>query len=92
MTLTEFLLARIAEDERAANADWSNLGYDPARVLAECEAKRRILDLHRSGEVCDPCSGWLGTDPAADCPTLRLLALPYADHPDYRAAEWKAES
>jgi len=47
MTLTEFLLARIAEDE----ADVPTLGYTmhltPERRLAECEAKRRIVELHR---------------------------------------------
>lgn len=56
MTLTDFLLARIAEDEAVAQrgraaAEWySNLNVDhiawAARVhrgLAECEAKRRIV-------------------------------------------------
>lgn len=57
MTLTEFLLARIAEDEAQANrskadaASGKTLGVPPGwitgvadRVLAECEAKRRIVD------------------------------------------------
>lgn len=56
MTITEFLLARISEDEDAAQRGRShpdpsifardNYGYlwvQPARVLAECEAKRRIV-------------------------------------------------
>lgn len=62
MTLTEFLLARIAEDEATARMVWerphfgycntqgdlSSLGDEctcglPARVLAECEAKRAIV-------------------------------------------------
>lgn len=43
--------------------------HDPARVLAEVEAKRRIVF-----EVA--------------MPVLALLALPYADHPDYRE-EWR---
>ena len=62
MTLAEFLLARIAEDEAVAQAashgGWigpESMGafeggdtvyIDPARVLAECEAKRRIVELH----------------------------------------------
>ena len=83
MTLTEFLLARIAEDEvvalAASDSPWRTEGskyvsgayiisrgggsvshatevttpdaehivrHDPARVLAECEAKRRIVELH----------------------------------------------
>lgn len=68
--------------------------HDPARVLREVEAKRRIMALHtiRSGTGGD----W-DTDPAAicnecgglyPCETLELLALPYADHPDYRE-EWR---
>lgn len=40
----------------------------------------------------DPNSGeetvsWRRTDLPAPCPTVRLLAQPYADHPDYQA-EW----
>ena len=60
MTLTEFLLARIAEDE-AMVADepghtggkrpWAlyaqldaGIGVDPRRVLADCEAKRQAVE------------------------------------------------
>ena len=56
-TLAEFLLARIAEDEAAsskggrhnapgafANDNYGCLLVDPARVLAECEAKRQIVN------------------------------------------------
>lgn len=67
-TLTDFLLARIAEDEDAANhARWAMQGEwfttadnkvdefvrhnSPARVLAECESKRRIVELHQSWPV-----------------------------------------
>src|SRR5690348_4216788 len=61
--------------------------HGPKRVLAECEAKRRIVEEHGGG--ADPCDhaydtsmmGWM-------CTTLRLLALPYADHPDYDSA-WR---
>lgn len=128
VTLTEFLLARTAEDEAKAQAavtcngaawtasdlhhsGWrisgtTNIGnphsygdemdslwddegamgmwpetaahvvaHDPARVLAGCEAKRRIvaMDFERYGEQ------WA---------VLSALALPYADHPDYRE-EWR---
>jgi len=113
MTLTEFLLARIAEDERAArkvqplghvvdmggvrlderfthsrlrfsSADgWARTEddpaaaahfarHDPARVLRECEAKRQLIE-----RVGNP--DWAG---------FRILAMPYADHPDYRQ-EWR---
>ncbi|MER5213680.1 DUF6221 family protein [Streptomyces sp. NPDC002838] len=70
--------------------------HDPARVLREIDAKRRILALHRpvqrrstgSGggtvEDCQICGHFPAQYP---CGTLRALALPYADRPGYRA-EW----
>lgn len=62
--------------------------FDPARVLAEVEAKRQIVALHEPVDDepdgfclhCD-CDSW-------PCGTIAALALPYADHPDYRE-EWK---
>ena len=69
----------------------------PERVLAEVEAKRQLLDLHEPGEMeyvdGDVCMVCENTDvgdegPFYPCRTLRLLAMPYADHPDYRE-EWK---
>ena len=83
--LAEFLLARIAEDERVAQlsishgtggfptAYWQRLWNGPGnypvmaaqRLLAECDAKRRIIRTFTGGGI------------------LRLLALPYADHEDY---------
>lgn len=79
--------------------------HDPARVLADVAAKRRIVELHAldvrtrpaqfseaTGDLlhdveyevtCDTC-GWASQDPTSGCGTLRLLAIPYADHPDYR--------
>ena len=51
--------------------------WDPARVLREIDAKRRILaTLHEEG----------GDRMFADI--FRLLALPYADRPGYRE-EWR---
>lgn len=86
--LAGFLLARIAEDERyATHAAGMMMGFEagtdgiahinrwrPARVLAECETKRRLIELG------DKDSYWVDV--------LELLALPYADHPDY-VEEWK---
>lgn len=99
-TLADFLLARIAEDEAAAEystAMWTSMP-STSRVLAECEAKRRIVEeltvarrervpAQRSGvydvaEVRD-----MRSDGDADM-VLPLLALPYSDHPDYRE-EWR---
>lgn len=67
--------------------------HDPARVLADVAAKRRIIELHTGGHECstydhngeiDNCTWCIDS---WDCSTLRLLALPHADHPDYRS-EW----
>jgi hypothetical protein len=61
--------------------------HDPARVLAECEAKRRIV-----AHWPDPFGNWDHTQASAAKAVkdhaLRALALPYADHPDYRD-EWR---
>jgi hypothetical protein len=58
-----------------------------ARVLAECEAKRRIVALHApDDEGFHICHDSLADD--SDCGELRALAAIYADHPDYRE-EWK---
>jgi hypothetical protein len=131
--LSEFLLARIAEDEsvarsapdrdpRYADSSVAYLAWDVAneptgevalsktRVLAECEAKRHIVELHGHGDaecwemhrgVYGP--GWpegsyavegeSWAHPASEyregpCDTLKMLALPYADHPDY-LEEWR---
>lgn len=128
MTLTEFLLARIAEDEAAARAAYASpwrakddghlwtghddaeegptvyvnggvyanqrhtaehiARHDPARVLAECEATRQLIELAQGlvylREIGDPIapSTPVGQD------ILEILAQPYADHPDYRE-EWR---
>ncbi len=64
--------------------------HDPARVLREVAAMRQLLDFWSAsyskpedfpGPEWDKVranAGW----------TVRLLALPYADHPDYRE-EWR---
>lgn len=72
MNITDFLLARIAEDEGVARrcetgppivrmlqvgmdhnegvqSGWIEI--DPGRVLAECEAKRRIVEWHKNWPV-----------------------------------------
>lgn len=95
MNLTEFLLARIAEDELRAWAlqeraqyvrrelenpkylgrlipgwsDWPEVEATAVRVLAECEARRRIVEFYGG--------------PVGQMYVLPFLALPYADHADY---------
>lgn len=74
--------------------------WDPARVLAEVEAKRRILDLHAESDFpYDPDSAgpgnysWTpqcqGCYEDAPCLTVRLLAQPYAGRDGWRE-EWAA--
>jgi hypothetical protein len=56
--------------------------WDPAGVLAEVDAKRRILDLRSDGYGAEVD----GFNEAVAAVT-DLLALPYADRPGYRD-EW----
>lgn len=66
--------------------------HDPARVLADLAAKRQIIAEHcDDGGKCDVCADppvYEATWRPFPCKTLRLLALPYADHPDYQES-WK---
>jgi hypothetical protein len=67
--------------------------HDPAWALAEVEVKRAILDVHNlnyeGSRECYSCSDKRGDDiEPYPCPTVRLLALPYADRPGYRD-EWR---
>jgi hypothetical protein len=117
VTLTEFLLARIAEDEGCALAlppviaetvryeriHFAQWNPARARVLAECEAKRRIVALHGDGghtvgwtkdvyggvdHACLECGTFDEYGVEWPCTTLRILALLYTDHPDY-VEEWR---
>lgn len=124
LTLTDFLLARIAEDDAVAREasplPWevADRGmavvtptgfkvapriqrratrehvarHDPVRVLAECEAQRRIVARHQSDgdefPLCTTCRE-VGPDAQAwPCDTLRALAAVHVDHPDFRE-EWR---
>ena len=122
VTITEFLEARIAEDEADAKAAdggrWlpedkgvsfefygdefpggeaqarlvadtrANMNhianYSPARVLAECAAKRAIIE--QSGNYSPELEHGDNGEWAFDV-TLRALVSAYADHPDYQQ-EW----
>jgi hypothetical protein len=89
MTITEFLNARLDEDERDARAIKGAKYFegvesdaeaetmrlsDPDRVLAEVAAKRRIVEMHGQAVAIDA--------------VLDLLASVHSDHPDYDAA-WR---
>lgn len=90
----------VAQQAQAWNADHI-ARHDPARVLAEIDAKRRIVDLHAPARpralphrepgclTCTTAQVWDTAAGEATCETLRLLALPYAGHPGYRET-WHA--
>lgn len=108
MTLTEFLLARIAEDEEdarvlvnegalsgfhasdfsgpARDEEYSALNIGAGRVLAECKAKRQIVERYAALKPIpvDLAEGIRGGLEYA----VKVLALPYAGHPDYDEA-WR---
>ena len=118
MTITEFLTARLDEDEAVANeatanprhgvatADEMEFSADDAdngdgwvvthgmRLLVEVEAKRRIVTTYAAHED-EPMSSDAGFHNCGDsCVysamdwTLKVLALPYADHEQFQE-EWR---
>lgn len=102
-TITEFLEARIAEDDQLARH--LNLLGDPLdnRMVAECAAKRATIAEHEpadysklemeSPNACSRCGVYLGMgewdwiEDSYPCKTLRSIAAIYSDHEDYRQ-EW----
>jgi hypothetical protein len=139
LTVTDFVLARIAEDEAAASvaspapwhaqgaaevmlptpwklrpwrrnalAECNNLSldenranaahiarHDPARVLAQCAAMRKVVEDHRpfrlAQTVCQTCEEKprIGYEAGSDgwpCPTIRALASIWSDHPQFDPA------
>jgi hypothetical protein len=117
-TISDFLLARIAEDEAVASEDaeltiwgkrpnleqslytWGNdygggFGITQSRVLAECEAKRQIVEgFVQARQLADSLPGVdtvavLAFSAAnAFLVVLYALASVYADHHDYQQ-EWR---
>lgn len=80
MNITDFLLARIQEDEKRANY-YGPLAMGTDRVLAECTAKREIIRWWVDGLI-----GYVRVDDDLTNPLLPLAAV-YKDHPDYQQ-EW----
>lgn len=67
--------------------------HDPGRVFAEVEAKRGVIARFETAFLDAASSDHLLRSPARAqlhelIPVLCLLALPHADHPDYRE-EWR---
>ena len=60
--------------------------WDPARVLAEVEAKRKLIELYLmtyETSTLDSDAWTIMKD------AMRTLTQPYANHPDYRP-EWRS--
>lgn len=103
MTITEFLAARLGEDEERASSGWSSLRDErwmttneglsiltPSAVLADIAAKRAILALH-DDELADEVESGDASAYGADLMhrmVISALAQPYAEHPDYDPA-WR---
>ena len=94
MTLTEFLLARITEDEARfqygcpGSGEYTGCDEQSDRLEAYLRGARAIVQEHtpvdeEPGNWCNDCSSdvW-------PCPTMAALSGIYADHPDYRE-EWR---
>ena len=83
MTLTEFLLARITEQEIRCRTLLETQELSPAVhkaltvALRDCKAKRQIVDIQTLALADDEDLVW----------ELMALAYVYSDHPDWRE-EW----
>jgi hypothetical protein len=79
-------LAQYADDEydpRLLHAQ----RWRPDRIRIEIETRKHIVQIHST--EAHRCPGVDDSRPEpTGCPTLRLLALTYADHPQYRD-EWR---
>lgn len=93
---THFQHRVIGHAEEIRSVDGGHIvRHDPARVLREVAAKRRLLANHQDdGDGCDGCG--LNRleermyEVADECPTLRALASVWSDHPEY-LSEWAAD-
>ena len=89
--MAAYLLERIAEDERIAldasalRDDWP---WTSGRVLAECEAKRRVVQHCLEVLTHHVYGDWGATDMAEE--VLQRLVGAYADRPDF-PPEWPSE-
>jgi len=88
--MAAYLLERIAEDEQVARYHYTaallhTARHDPARVLAECEAKRRVVQLCRDAPELDD---WVTTALAEE--VLLHLVQVYTDRADF-PSEWLPE-
>ena len=98
MDIVEFLSDRISEDEAVARTllgdrtvTKSGAWYEQ-RLLLECEAKRRLIRIVESARQAalaamvsdaEQGTGWIPESLEWMEQSLKTLALPYYDHPDF---------
>lgn len=73
--------ALVKARQESAQNDWN-----PEPVLADVDAKRRIIDAHINQTQNDDDMVWI----VASDVLLKALAIPYQDHPEFRD-EWRVE-
>jgi hypothetical protein len=79
MNLTDFLLARISEEEERAMRD---LGSSPSKE----RAMRRVYACQAKRELALRLAAERSRDSASNPEVLRLLSGDYVDHPDFDAS------
>lgn len=92
--LTDFLLARIAEEEKLAHSIGVNVGLSWA--YTDATATPQPLLYVAPGRVLAECevkrriiTQHLGGETEElTYAMLKVIALPYSGHPDYNRAEW----
>jgi hypothetical protein len=93
-------IRRFRPEEQADATGRHIARHDPAQVLADCAAKRALIDLafqvaaqidgewgcgHGADQIRQ---GLCSVMPVDDLPELRILAQPFAGHPDFDSA-WR---
>ena len=66
------------------DAKFAHVASDPARVLAECAAKRAIIEQRRRSDRSASQDMWEMGYSDANYDALNALAAVYKDHADYR--------
>lgn len=76
-------MEREAEAQKRIVAEHAPIGLTCRTCCGE-----GVLEVHWDGE--EETTEEIRNDLMAPCPTVRLLAVPYADHPDYRD-DWRPD-
>lgn len=94
MNITEFLEARITEDEawaREEDADYADTTLLPtydSEHQANWNTERVLAECYRGQLTCNDCGDWWDGSPIDyPCNTIKIVAAVYKDHPDYQK-EW----